>query len=406
MNRVVLAFSGGLDTTICLHWLRAVKGYRVICFSAQLGQFESFEELGEKAIEVGAVAAQIEDLRERFVTEYIFPSIRASAVYEEGYLLGGALSRALISEELVRLAREENCNVIAHGCRGVGNDAIRFERHLQQLAPDLRIVAPLAQLRLKTPKADIEYARRHGIRFDAPKRTLFNIDQNLWGSNIQLGFVQDTGRQPPQGTYVLTSPPEEAPDRPEDITIEFEAGLPRGLDDAKVASVAIMEVLNQLGGKHAIGRFDVIENRISGIKSRELYEAPAAWIIYRAHRALEELVLNREMLHFQKLLSQKYAELVYEGLWFNEFRRALDAFFERGQHRVTGSVQVRLYKGSVHILGRRSPFSLFRSELLRYDRDESVSRYLQIEPRSSESTPPAPPSTAPQPSESPEARSD
>ncbi len=359
MPRVALAYSGSVDTTICVHHLRHVKGMKVYTFSANLGQPEYLEPLAEQAVELGASAAHLADLREKFARDYIFACIRANAVYEQGYFLFSALSRPLIVEELVKIAEEEGCEFIAHGSRGIGNDMLRIENCIRAVAPALQVLTPLVDLDLRSPLDDLEYARKAGIRFESERRTVYNVEQNLWGNNIQLRDIKDTWEEPPKDTYILTTPVPETPSRPSVIEIEFREGNPVAVDGEEMGPVRLIETLNRIGGRCAVGRFDVVENRISGLKTREIYESPAAAILLAAHRALESISLEREVMHFKESLSQKYADLVYEGKWFLPVRKGLDAFFAQINEKVTGTVRLSLCRGALTVTGRKSPHSLF-----------------------------------------------
>jgi argininosuccinate synthase len=359
MPKVALAYSGGLDTTLCVHYLRHTKGMKVYTFSANVGQPEYLAPLAERAVELGAAAAHLADLREKFVREYIFPCIRANAVYEQGYFLFSALSRPLIIEELVKIAEEEGCEFIAHGSRGIGNDMLRIENCIRAVAPSLHVLTPLVELGLRGPKDDLEYARKNGINFDSEKQTVYNIEQNLWGNNIQLRDVNDTWEEPPKDTYILTVPAADAPSKPTVLEIDFRQGDPVAVDGEELGPVKLIDTLNKIGGRCAIGRFDVVENRISGLKTREIYESPAAAILLTAHRALESIALEREALHFKDSLSQRYADLVYEGKWFLSVRTGLDAFFSKINENVTGTVRLSLCRGALLVTGRKSPHTLF-----------------------------------------------
>jgi len=359
MPKVALAYSGSLDATICVHYLRHVKGMKVYTFSANLGPPEYLAPLAERAVELGAAAAHLADLRDKFAREYIFPCIRANAIYEQGYFLFSALSRPLIVEELVQIADDEGCEYIAHGSRGIGNDMLRITNCIRAVSPSMKVLTPLVDLGLRSPKDDLEYAKRNGIKFDSEKHEARNVEQNLWGNNIQLREMKDTWEEPPKDTYILTSPPEDAPAKPVTIDIDFRHGIPVGLDGEELSPVQIIEELNKLGGRAAVGRFDVVENRISGLKTREIYESPAAAILLNAHRALESITLEREVLHFKDSLSQRYADLVYEGKWFLSVREGLDAFFSKINENVTGTVRLGLCRGAISVTGRKSPHSLF-----------------------------------------------
>jgi len=359
MHKVALAYSGSLDTTLCVHFLRQVKGMKVYTFSANLGQPEYLAPLAERAVELGAAAAHLADLREKFVRDYIFPCIRANAVYEQGYFLFSALSRPLIVEELVKIAEDEGCEYLAHGSRGIGNDMLRIENCIRAVSPSMRIITPLVELGLRSPKDDLEYAKKTGLRIESERQAVYNVEQNLWGNNIQLREMKDTWEEPPKDTYILTVPPESAPAKPTVIEIDFKGGDPVAVDGEEPGPVKLIETLNKIGGRCAIGRFDVVENRISGLKTREIYESPAAAVLLMAHRALESVTLEREVIHFKESLSQRYADLVYEGKWFLSVREGLDAFFAKINQNVTGTVRLSLCRGAVTVTGRKSPHSLF-----------------------------------------------
>lgn len=358
MPKVALAYSGSLDTTICVHYLTAIRGMKVYTFSANLGQQEDLLPLFEQALKLGSTAAHIADLREKFVQEYVFPCIRAQAVYESGYHLFSAISRPLILKELVNIAREEGCDYIAHGSRGIGNDIIRFQNGLQYLAPELKLLTPLQELGLTSPKMDEEYAKKHRLKVRTGGQTIYNTEENVWGVNIQIPHDGQTWPAPPANTYLRTVPLSMAPADAEIIEIEFEEGLPTRLDGNELTPLELVQELNRIGGRCGIGRFDLIENRILGVKTREIYEAPAAEILMRAHEALEAMVLDKETLHFIPTLSQKYAELAYEGHWFSPLRRSLDAFFEQINSRVSGTVRLELLRGKVSVSGLDSPNSM------------------------------------------------
>ena len=359
---VVLAYSGGLDTTICLHWLQQ-KGYNIIILLAQLGQHQYLEPDGEKALNVGATDVHILDLRQRFIKDYIWPTLKANAKYESGYLLSSALTRPLIAEELVRIARDENCSIVAHGARGIGNEHIRFENSILTLDPKIKIIAPLKELGLNSVNDDVEYAHKNNLPLERIKYTFYNIEENLWGINIHLGLLprmlSGTGKKeitPPTGgadTYLITTPILETSDTPIILEITFKQGEPTHLDAKKMDSLELINLLSKIGGRTAIGRWEMIENKISGEKTLEVYEAPAATILYRAHQALEELVLDKELMHYKNSLSQKYAELVYDGYWFSPLKNALDKFFEYTQQSITGSVKMKLLKGNMTVIGRK-----------------------------------------------------
>jgi argininosuccinate synthase len=359
MPKVALAYSGTLDTAICVHYMRRVRGLKVYTFSANLGQSQELRALFEKALELGATAAHIADLREKFVKDFVFPCVRAQAVYEGGYHLFSAISRPLILEELVRIAREEGCEYIAHGSRGIGNDIVRFQNGLRLLAPELKITVPLQDLKLRSLGQDIEYAKKHHIKVDLPSRAEYNMEENIWGVNIQIPQEEEGWPEPAANTYVRTVPLTATPPTAEVIDLEFEAGTPVKIGGVPKPPVQLIEDLNMIGGRCGIGRTDVIENRIAGLKTREIYEAPAAEILIRAHQALEALILDKETLHFKPLLSQKYAGMAYEGTWFSPLRRSLDDFFIRINKKITGRVVLSLLRGTITITDLSSPHSLF-----------------------------------------------
>ncbi len=370
MSKVVLAYSGGLDTSVAINWLKEKKGMRVITFSADLGQGAELEPLRGRALSTGAEAAFVSDLREEFVNNYIFPALRANAQYHGGYLLSTALGRPLIVKELVRVAREEACEYVAHGCTGKGNDQVRFEVSIAALAPELKIIAPLREWELKSREEEIEYARTHEIPVPATKESPYSLDRNLWGLSIECGVLEDPWMEPPENAYLLTKSAKDAPEEPRYIEIGFEKGVPIWLDGKRLSGVELIGTLGKIAGEQGIGRIDSVEDRLVGIKSREVYEAPAATVLYTAHRALESLTIGRDLLQFKELLSQKYSQLVYNGLWFSETRKALDAFFEFVNRWVSGTVRLRLFKGSAVAVGRKSPYSLYSKELATYGEED------------------------------------
>jgi argininosuccinate synthase len=349
MNKVVLAYSGGTDTSICVHWLQS-KGLKVITFMAQLGQLEYLEPLGEKAVQLGAETAYIADLRHRFIKEFILPCMKAGARYESDYLLSSALTRPLISQELIRIANEEDCRYIAHGSRGFGNDYARFNNCINALNSELEIIAPLKELNLQTINDDLKYAQKHNIILENHQQVLYNIECNLWGCNIQLGRLDESWQIPPRDTYIMTIPVEESPDKATTMEITFEKGEPVALNNAKKDYLELIEILNKIGGRHAIGRSDTIENKISGDKSREIYESPAASILYNAFHAIAQLILPKDLLHFQTTLSHRYSQLVYQGDWFSPLREAMDAFFYASAEKINGKIKMKLFKGNCIVL--------------------------------------------------------
>lgn len=359
MTKVALAYSGSLDTTICAWYLKNIRGLKIITFSANIGQPEYLEPLAEKAVELGAYAAHVADLRERFATEYIFPCLKADAAYQGRYYLFSALARPLIVQELIAVAREEGATFVAHGSRSLGNDLVRFQTCVEALAPDLTILAPLEDLHLKSVSDEVEYAKLHKIPFDAGRRTMHNVEQNLWGSNIQIRDL-DAWDAAPDEARILTDPIEDTPSKPTTIELDLVEGVPTALDGDALGPVKLIEALNKLGGHNGIGRIDVVEDRILPRKMRELYEAPAAEILYTAHRALESLTLDRETRRIRMTLGARYADLVYAGQWFSPIRTSLAAFFDELNKRVTGRVRLKLFRGHVIVTGMQSPHSLYK----------------------------------------------
>ncbi len=354
MAKVALAFSGGLDTLICIDYLKRRKNLQVITFSGNLGQKQYIEPIGEKSIELGTSASHISDLRSTFAEDFIRPAIRAKARYGREYYLGSALARPLIARELVHIAREEGCTYLAHGCRGEGNDRIRFERCFEQLAPELTVISPLKELGVNHPGEDIQYARRASLPIESATETIFNVEENLWGANIQLTPFVDAWEEAPDETYIVTSPPEKTPDRKVEVNLRFVEGVPRALDGKEKSLHNIIETLNKMGGKLGVGRTDVVEDSLTGNKTRQIYEQPGATIIYTAYQALEEMILDQEVRELKEGLEKNYGKLVFQGKWFTDERRGLDQFFRTINPSMSGTVRVRIYKGSIQIVGRRA----------------------------------------------------
>lgn len=363
MAKCVLAFSGGLDTLVAISWLKERRNLNVVALSINLGQGEDLEELGEIALRAGAYTAHVEDMRDVFLNDFIAPSLRALAHYEKEYLLASALSRPLIAREMVRVASEEGATHVAHGCSAKGNDQIRFETAITGLAPHLKIVAPLREWEYRNREQRMEYARAK--RLPLPKHNsiggLFGYDLNLWGQSIECGGLEDPSKPPPEDAYTLSVSPMKAPNEPEEIEIEFCEGMPAGLNGKRMPAVELIEKLNQMAGAHGIGRADIIEDRLIGFKSREVYEAPAATTLYAAKRSLEQMTLSRDTLQVREGLAVAYGRCIYNGQWFSDLREALDAFFERANKNVTGKVKVRLYKGQPTVVARFSECGLFAS---------------------------------------------
>lgn len=364
MTRIILAFNGDLESRLALHWLAHERGHQVIALSINLGQEQYLEPLGELALELGAVAAQVVDRRETFLRDFCFPMLQAGAVYQTSCFLGSALARYLIAQELVRAAHEEGCACVAHSAASKGNDQVRMETAIAAQDPRLEVLAPVRAWNLKTLEDKLTYARRRGLPVEVPREGIaFSMDRNLWGVSLVCHDLTDAWQAPTESLFVLTRPVEKAPDKPAVITIGFEAGIPCRLEGESIEPLPLVRELNRLGGEHGVGRSDVIEDRLLGIKSREFYEAPTPTLLQTAHRDLESLVHSREMLQLKEALSQRYAELVYSGLWFHDLRLALHGFFQQTQRLVTGDVRLKLCKGSHAVVGRRSPYGLYDSSL-------------------------------------------
>src|SRR5262245_48068111 len=358
-----MAFNGDLEARLALHWLVHERGLEVIALSINLGQEKYLEPLGEVALELGATAAQVIDRREAFLNDFCFPVLQAGAVYQQSCFLGSALARYLIAQELVRVAREEGSTTVAHAAASKGNDQVRMETALAAQDPKLHVLAPVREWNLKNLDDKMNYARKRALPVDEPEDAPLAIDRNLWGVSLFLNDIPDSWQEPPAGAFVLTRPPELAPSEPAIISIGFEAGIPVSLNEERLEPLPLVRTLNKLGGMHGIGRSDVVEDRMLGIKSREIYEVPTPTILWIAHRDLESLVHSKQMVQLREPLSRRYAELVYMGLWFHDARRALQKFMDDTQRLVTGQVRLKLLKGSCSVLGRRSPHSLYDSRL-------------------------------------------
>jgi argininosuccinate synthase len=369
-EKIVLAYSGGLDTSIIIPWLKENYSYNVIAFVGDVGQGDDLDAVVEKAYQTGASKVVVEDLREEFLREYVFPALKAGAVYEHKYLLGTSLARPVLAKHQVEVALREGASALAHGCTGKGNDQVRFELTYQAFAPELKVIAPWREWTLKSREDCLDYAERHGIPVAASREKIHSRDRNLWHLSHEGGELEDAGTAPFPGTWQLTRSPQEAPDREEQVTIGFEKGVPVSVNAMKIDPVALVELLNEIGGRNAIGRVDLVENRFVGIKSRGCYETPGGTLLIAAHRELEALCLERDLMHFKQHIGLKYAELVYFGLWFAPLREALDAFVESTQKEVTGTTTLSLYKGNVSVVSRQSENSLYRTDLSSFTMSE------------------------------------
>ena len=365
-EKIALAYSGGLDTSIMIKWLKDKYDAEIVAVTGNLGQQKEIENLESKAIFTGASKFQFVDLRNEFVEQYIWRALKAGALYEDVYPLATALGRPLLAKALVDTALAEDCTMLAHGCTGKGNDQVRFEVTFASLAPHLKVLAPLREWEFTSREAEIAYALEHNIPVSATKKSPYSIDENIWGISIECGVLEDPMVAPPEDAYQITTSPENAPNTPSVVEIEFEKGVPVALDGKKMSGLDMIIRLNEIGAANGIGRLDMIENRVVGIKSREIYEAPAATILHFAHRELERLTLEKSVFQYKKNISQDYANIIYNGTWFSPMRTALDAFVNETQNPVTGLVRLKLYKGGVSLLGRNSPYSLYNEELATY----------------------------------------
>ncbi|OGS51070.1 MAG: argininosuccinate synthase [Euryarchaeota archaeon RBG_16_68_12] len=363
-QRVVLAYSGGLDTSVAIPWLRE-KGMDVVALTVDVGQPGNLEENRRKAEAIGARKAYVVNARREFAEEFILPALKANAMYEGMYPLSTSLARPLIGRHLVDIARREGAQFVAHGCTGKGNDQVRFDLCTTALAPDLQVIAP-ARVWGMTREQEVEYARDHGVPVPSKNGSPYSTDENLWGRSVECGVLENPAIEPPEEAFAWTRSPRDAPDEPAHVKVRFHEGVPVGLDGHKADLLAIITALNAVAGAHGVGRIDHMESRVVGIKSREVYECPAATVLVKAHQALEAMVLPRDLLEFKRQVEARYAQLVYDGLWFTPLREALDAFVGSTQARVTGDVSVKLYKGSAQVVGRTSPFSLYDHALATY----------------------------------------
>ena len=364
-KRVVLAYSGGLDTSVAIPWLREKKDADVIALTVNVGQPGDLERVRERAANAGATKAIVVDARQEFAETFIAPALRANALYEGVYPLSTALARPLIGRHLVDVARQEGASAIAHGCTGKGNDQVRFDLSTTALAPELEVIAPAREWSMDRDE-EVAYARAHGIPLAAGPSTPYSTDENLWGRSVECGVLEDPAIEPPEEAYGWTTSPQAAPDAPAYVKIAFERGTPVAINDHALPLLDLVGELNRTAGAAGVGRIDHVESRVVGIKSREVYECPAAMVLIDAHRALEALVLPRDLLEFKRTVEQRYAQMIYDGLWFTPLREALDAFVVATQTRVTGEVAMKLYKGSATVAGRRSPYSLYQHGLATY----------------------------------------
>mgnify|MGYP001040113789 CR=1 FL=1 len=369
-DKAVLAYSGGLDTSVAIKWLKERYDMDVITFTVDIGNVADLEAIRQKALDVGAIKALVVDAKETFINSFVFPALQADAIYEGQYPLATALGRPLIAQLLVETAKKEGATAVAHGCTGKGNDQVRLDVSVAALAPELKVIAPAREWNM-TREQTIEYAQTHNIPVPITRASPYSIDENLWGRSIECGVLEDPWNEPPKDVFVWTKSIDETPNQPSYMMIGFDKGIPISLDGERLDGVTLVQRIHKLGGEHGIGRIDHVENRLVGIKSREIYEAPAAIVLLKAHEALEDLVLAKEQLRFKSKVASEYADLIYNGLWFTGMRQDLAAYVESTQRYVTGTVRVKLLKGNCQIVGRKSPYSLYDYSLATYDKGDA-----------------------------------
>ncbi len=370
VKKVVLAYSGGLDTSVIVPWLKNNYGCEVIAFCANLGQEEELDGLEEKALASGASKVYIEDLRTEFLTDYVFPTMQAGAIYERDYLLGTSFARPLIAKRMVEIAELEGADAVAHGATGKGNDQVRFELTVMALNPKLHIIAPWREWDIRGRKDALDYAAEHNVPVKATEDRIYSQDRNIWHLSNEGGPLEDPWNEPPKDMFEWTTDPVNAPDEPEYVEIYFRKGVPERVNGEALGPVGIVDVLNGIGVKHGVGRVDIVENRLVGMKSHGVYETPGGTILYKAHAALEQLCLDKLTLRFKQQVGLRYADLVYNGQWFTQLRKSLDAFVQSTEEKITGDVRLKLYKGNVILAGRRSPYSLYREDYVTFDEDD------------------------------------
>ncbi len=371
VQKVVLAYSGGLDTSVIVPWLKNnYNNCEVICFTADVGQQEELKGLEEKAIASGAAKLIISDLREEFLKDFVFPTMQAGAVYERDYLLGTSIARPLMAKKMVEIAEAEGADAVAHGCTGKGNDQVRFELTVMALNPKLRVIAPWREWEIRSREDAIKYANQYNIPLAQTEKDIYSRDRNIMHLSHEGGLLENPWNEPESSMFQLSVSPEDAPDKPEYIEIGFEKGNPISLNGETLSAVDLFTRLNKTAGTHGIGRVDIVENRLVGMKSRGVYETPAGTVIFRAHQALESMCLDKHTMHYKDFVAVKYAELVYNGMWFMQLREALDAFVKVTQQKVTGTVRLKLYKGNTIVAGRKSPFSLYREDYASFGEED------------------------------------
>jgi len=367
--KIILAYSGGLDTSVAISWLKEKYNAEVVAFCADIGQEEQFEEIAQKALKTGASNVYIEDLKEEFVRDYIFPMLRANAIYETGYLLGTSIARPLIAKKQIEIALKENAEAVAHGATGKGNDQVRFELTYYALKPDIKVIAPWRQWEFDSRSSLIEYAQKHNIPVQATKEKPYSIDRNLFHISYEGGILEDPWNEPPDDMYTMVQPLQKAPDKITYIEIDYENGDPVALNGEKLSPSELLKRLNKIAGENGIGKIDIVENRYVGIKSRGVYETPGGTVLQIAHKAVESITMDRELMHLRDSFVPKYTELVYYGYWFSPERQALQKLIDETQKNVTGTVRLKLYRGNCMVAGRKSVYSLYNQELATFEKD-------------------------------------
>jgi len=370
VSKVVLAYSGGLDTSCIVPWLVENYGCEVVCFCANLGQDEELSGLEAKALASGASKLYIEDLREEFITDYIYPTMMAGAIYEREYLLGTSFARPLIAKRMVEIAELEGADAVSHGATGKGNDQVRFEMTVMALNPKLKIIAPWREWHIRSREDALKYCAEHNVPVTATIKSIYSRDRNLWHLSHEGGILEDPWQEPEEGMYQLTVSPEAAPDVAEYVEIHFEQGVPKRVNGVAMGPIDLVATLNTIGARHGVGRIDLVENRLVGMKSHGVYETPGGTLLYRAHEGLEQICLDKQSLQYKQMIALKYAELTYNGQWFTPIREALDAFVAVTQRNVTGDVRLKLYKGNIMLVGRKSPHSLYREDYATFGEED------------------------------------
>lgn len=369
MNKIVLAYSGGLDTSVAIKWLKEKYDFEVIAFCADIGQEENFDEIAEKALRTGAIKVYIEDMKEEFVRDYVFPMLRANAIYETGYMMGTSIARPLIAKKQIEIAMKESAIAVAHGATGKGNDQVRFELTYYALKPDIKVIAPWREWEFDSRTSLIEYAQKHGIPVQATKQKPYSIDRNLFHISYEGGILEDPWNEPPEDMYTMVIPPEKAPDKAEYIEIDYKEGNPVAINGKTLSPAELLKKLNQIAGKNGVGKIDIVENRYVGIKSRGVYETPGGTVLHIAHKAIESITMDREIMRLRDSLIPKYAEFIYYGYWFSPERATLQKLIDESQKNVTGTVKIKIYKGNCIVVGRKSPYSLYNQELATFEKD-------------------------------------